>query len=114
MIVNFFSVFNSTPLLKDLFRVITPDYADHWRVIGELLGVPTTLLDATETANPTNLQWCCNEMLKIWLARNTSATWKDILKAIDTATIAQSVSPSVDIKQSGPLNGVYVFIVYTL
>ena len=97
-----------------MFRVITPDYADHWKTIGDLLGVPTTLLDGTETSNPTNQQWCCNEMLKIWLARNTSATWKDILEAIDTATITKGVSSSVDIKQSGPLNGVWMFYVRIL
>ena len=93
-----------------MFRVITPDYADHWKTIGDLLGVPTTLLDGTETTNPTNQQWCCSEMLKIWLASNTSATWKDILEAIDTATITKGVSSSVDIKQSGPLNGVWMFL----
>ena len=71
-----------------------------------LLGLPTTCLDETETANPTNLQWCCNEMLKIWLARNASATWKDILTAIDSPTITQDVPSSVAVQQSGPLNGV--------
>jgi len=44
-----------------MFRVITPDYADHWKIIGGLLGLPKTLLEATET---TNLQMCCNDMLK--------------------------------------------------
>ena len=106
--ISFFSVLNSAPLLKDLFRVITPDYADHWKTIGDLLNVPTTLLEATETTNPMNQQWCCNDMLKIWLASNTSATWKDILEAIDSLTITQGVSSAEVVQQSGPVNGVCV------
>ncbi|XP_065894204.1 NACHT, LRR and PYD domains-containing protein 3-like [Dysidea avara] len=73
-----------------------------------LLGLPTTCLDETETANPTNLQWCCNEMLKIWLARNASATWKDILTAIDSPTITQGVPSLVAVQQSGPLNALQI------
>ena len=95
-----------------MFRVITPDYAAHWKVIGALLGLSTTYLDETETANPTNLQWCCNEMLKIWLARNTNATWKDILTAINSSTVTQGVPSSVAIQQSGPLNGVCMFFCF--
>ena len=111
-IMNYLLVLNSTPLLKDLCRVITPDYANHWKVIGTSLGLPTTFLDTTETANSTNLQWCCNEMLKGWLARNTTATWKDVLGAIDSPTITQGVPSSVAVPQSDPLNGVYNIIVY--
>ena len=110
--IFFFSVLNSTPLLKDLFRVITPDYAAHWKVIGALLGLSTTCLDETETTNPTNLQWCCNEMLKIWLARNTSATWKDILIAIDSPTITQGVPSLVAVQPTGPLNGMCIMFFF--
>ena len=103
----FSSVLNSTPVLKDLCRVITPDYAAHWKVIGALLGLPTTCLDATETENPTNLQWCCNNMLKMWLARNTDATWKDVLAAVDSPDVTQGVPLSSDLSQNAPVKGVY-------
>ena len=111
-IVFFFLVLNSTPLLKDLFRVITPDYAAHWKAIGALLGLPTTCLDETETANPTNQQWCCNEMLKIWLARNASATWKDIFTALDSPSTTQGVLSSVAVQQSGPFNGMCILFFF--
>ena len=104
----YFTVLNSTPVLKDLCRIITPDYAAHWKVIGALLGLPTTCLDATETENPTNLQWCCNNMLKIWLARNSDATWKDVLSAIDSPTISQAVLLSSGVPKCGALNCVYI------
>jgi len=103
----YFTVLNSTPVLKDLCRIITPDYAAHWKVIGALLGLPTTCLDATETKNPTNLQWCCNNMLKMWLARNTGATWKDVLSAIDSPTISQAVLISSGVPKCGALNCVH-------
>ena len=106
----FFSVLNSTPLLKDLYRVVTPDYAAQWKVIGSLLGLPTACLDTAEAANSTNLQWCCNEMLKMWLARNTNATWKDVLAAIDSPTITQGILSSSDVPQNVPLNGIYLLL----
>ena len=101
----FFSVLNSTPLLKDLYRVVTPDYATQWKTIGGLLGLPTACLDTAEAENLTNLQRCCNEMLKMWLARNTNATWKDVLAAIDSPTITQGVLSLSDAPQ---INGTYL------
>ena len=72
--------------------------------------MPTTLLDTTEAVNSTNLQWCCNEMLKMWLARSTDATWKDILAVIDSPTITQGVPSPVNLQQNDALNGVYMLI----
>ena len=39
----------------------------------------------------------------MWLARNTDATWKDVLTAIDSPTVQQGVLSS---SQSAALNGV--------
>ena len=72
--------------------------------------MPTTLLDTTEAVNSTNLQWCCNEMLKMWLARSTDATWKDILAVIDSPTITQGVPSPVNLQQNDTLNGVCMLI----
>ena len=33
------SVLNSPPKLKDLYNLITPEYAAHWKIIGTLLGI---------------------------------------------------------------------------
>ena len=36
-----------TPLLKELYLHITPQYAADWKVIGTLLGLPTATLTVT-------------------------------------------------------------------
>ena len=43
----------------------------------------------------------------MWLAKNTNATWKDVLAAIDSPALTKSVPLSSDIPQNDPLNGVY-------
>ncbi|XP_065914696.1 protein NLRC5-like isoform X2 [Dysidea avara] len=43
-------------------------------------------------------------MLKMWLAKNTNATWKDVLAAIDSPALTKSVPLSSDIPQKDPLN----------
>ena len=78
------SVLNSQPKLKDLYNLITPEYAAHWKVIGTLLGIKKGILDAIEVAFPTNIPWCCNKLLETWLERDTNATWKKIIEEINS------------------------------
>ena len=58
---------NPIPSLKDLYQHITPQYAADWKVIGTLLGLPSGELKAIEIGYPTNVKWCCNQMLEKWL-----------------------------------------------
>ena len=89
------TVLDSTPRLKDLYTLITPNYAAHWNVIGTLLGIPKGRLDGIESGFPTNVFWCCNRMLKMWLEMNTSATWKDVIAAIDSPAILPHPLPAL-------------------
>ena len=83
-----FPVINSQPKLKDLYNLITPEYAAHWKVIGTLLGIETGILDGIEGANPTNLFWCCNKLLKTWLERDIDVSWKKIIEVINSPAVA--------------------------
>ena len=71
-----FTAVNTTPLLKDLYQHITPQYAADWEVIGTLLGLPSGELKAIEAGYPTNVKWCCNQMLKKWLEMQPTASWE--------------------------------------
>ena len=55
---------NTVPSLKDLYLHITPQYAADWKVIGTSLGLPSGELKAIEAGYPTNVKWCCNQMLE--------------------------------------------------
>ena len=94
MTVLCFSVMNSQPQLKDLYNLITPDYAAHWKVIGIVLGIEKGVLAGIERNFPNNVTWCCNELVEKWLERDTEASWKKIIEAIDSPAVAALVSTS--------------------
>ena len=81
---------NTTPLLKDLCEHITPQYAADWKVIGILLGLPSGELNAIEAGYPTNVKWCCNQMLEKWLDIDATATWRKLLTIIESPVISCS------------------------
>ena len=81
-------VLNSPPKLKDLYNLITPEYAAQWKVIGTLLDIRKGTLDAIEGAYPTNMPWCCNKLLETWLDIDTNASWKKIIQVINTSAVA--------------------------
>ena len=79
---------NATPLLKDLYQPITPQYASDWKVIGTLLGLPSGELKAIEAGYPTNVKWCCNLMLKNWLELDTTASWNKLFTVIESPAVS--------------------------
>ena len=85
-----FTTVNTTPLLKDLYQHITPQYAADWEVIGTLLGLPSGELNAIEAGWPTNIKWCCNQMLKQWLETDTTASWSKLFTVIESPAVSCS------------------------
>ena len=83
-----FTIVNTTPLLKDLYQHITPQYAADWKVIGTLLGLPSGELRAIEAGYPTNVKWCCNQMLEKWLEMDTTASWGKLLTVIESPAVS--------------------------
>ena len=83
---------NTTPSLKDLYEHITPQYAADWKVIGTLLDLPSAELRAIEAKFPTNVKWCCNQMLEKWLGLDTTASWGKLFTIIESLAISGQVS----------------------
>ena len=86
------TVLYSHPLLKDLYQYITPRYASQWKVIGTLLGIQSEELQTIEAGYPTNVQWCCNQMLQKWLSEDVSASWKDLFKVIESPAVFNKIT----------------------
>ena len=82
------STVNTTPLLKDLYQHITPQYAADWKVIGTLLGLPSGELKAIEAGYPTNVKWCCNQMLEKWLEMDPTASWEKLFTVIESPAVS--------------------------
>jgi len=76
--------------LKDLYQHITPHYAAYWKVIGTLLDLPYGNLKAIEAEHPTNIRWCCNQMLEKWLEIDSTASWEKLLEVIDSPAVTCS------------------------
>ena len=81
---------NTTPLLKDLYQHITPQYATQWRVIGTLLGLSSETLNIIEHDNHFQAIPCCNAMIDIWLQRDTTASWGKIYTVIESPAVSGS------------------------
>jgi len=89
-------VANTTPLLKNLYKHITPHYATNWKVIGTLLGLPKGELKAIEAGWPTNVKWCCNQMLEKWLEMDTTASWGKLFAAIESPAMSSALDSKGD------------------
>ena len=85
-----FTIVNSTPLLKDLYQHITPQYAADWKVIGTLLDLPSAILHMIEAEYPTDAKWCCNRMLEKWLEMDNTASWDKLLTVIGLPAVFYS------------------------
>ena len=64
---------NTTPSLKDLHRLVTPQYAIHWREIGIQLDLAWETLEIIENDNHYKAKACCNAMFNKWLQVDTTA-----------------------------------------
>ena len=82
------SAVTTVPKLKDLYQHITPQYAADWKVIGTLLGLPIGELKAIEAGYPTNVKWCCNQMLEKWLEVDPSASWEKLISVIESPAVS--------------------------
>lgn len=69
-------------------------------MIGTLLNLPKEELNIIEANYPTNVKWCCNKMLEIWLELDPNASWEKLFAALE--------SPAVSI-QSGIMKVIYVY-----
>ena len=74
--------------MKDLHLHIIPHYAADWREIGVLLGLNIGNLDSIEYNRSTDVEYCCNKMLEIWLATNTTASWTEMYDVIDSPAVS--------------------------
>ena len=90
LIFLFSTLVNTTPLLKDLYKHITPQYAADWKVIGALLGLPSGELKSIQAGYPTNVKWCCNQMLENWLEMDTAASWRKLFDIIESPAVAST------------------------
>ena len=84
----YFSLVNTTPLLKDLYQHCTPQYAADWKVIGTLLGLTSATLNIIEHDNHYKARQCCNAMLSKWLEVDTTASWRKLFTVLESTAVS--------------------------
>ena len=79
---------NTKPLLRDLYKHITPRYATEWKVIGTLLGLPSAemMLIGADFANAS--RECCKMVLKKWLEKDSTASWGKLFTVIESPAVS--------------------------
>ena len=91
----FSTIVNTTPLLKELYQHITPQYAADWKVIGTLLGLPGATIDIIERDNHYKARECCNAMWIEWL-KVTAASWRKLFTVIESPAVSCSAPDKGD------------------
>ena len=75
-----FTIVNTTPLLKDLYQHVTPQYATKLESDRNTTGsYPVEHLDIIEHDNMRKVTHCCNAMLEKWLNMDSTASWGKII-----------------------------------
>lgn len=85
----------TTPLLKDLYELISPNFGAEWKVIGTCLGLPIGELNIIEVNHPSNARYCCNKMLEKWLEMDPSASWEKLFTAIELPAVSNQPATSM-------------------
>ena len=71
------------PEIKDLYKYVVPKWASKWRELGTQLDVAQHLMDIIERDHPNDCMGCCIKLFSDWLDSNLTASWGDVITAVD-------------------------------
>ena len=91
MTCNCFIVLITKPLLKDLSKIVTPDYAVHWKTFGTHLGIRSGVLDTIDHDCYHKAEDCCNAVWEEWLDTDTNASWYRLIQIIDSPAVVGAI-----------------------
>lgn len=71
------------------------------------MGIPIGKLDNIEAGWPTNVEWCCDKMLEVWLDVDVNASWEKIRKAVQQSLAVFGTPASIS---KGEKSSNYIYI----
>ena len=83
------------PTLEGLCNLVTPNYATHWKAIGQKLGLRNELLDTIEHDHHHRAEDCCNALWKHWLDMGNNTIWKKVIEAIEIPKVVKAVTNKI-------------------
>ena len=72
---------NSLPTLQRLLEELRN--VDNWFLLGIFLSVPVKQLQKIESLHRGEVERCKIDMLQYWLDNNVTASWKDVVRALE-------------------------------
>lgn len=78
------------PSHQDFENLVNPKVSTVWYELGIQLGVPHYTLDEIKCNNKDDVRGCCREAFKYWCNSNTYASWKDLLKALESDSVGRA------------------------
>ena len=72
-----------TPTLIDICNKVVPFWASKWRQLGVQLKITNHMMDIIEHDYRNDCERCCTEMLTKWLDYDYTASWGDLITAVD-------------------------------
>jgi len=89
-------VVTTEPVLEDLFTVVAPRIATHWRTIAPNLQFDNSSVNAIAQRGDDIPFNCCCEMLTEWQRRPNESTWEMLLDAVREDDSLQDVCNEIE------------------
>lgn len=99
---------DAKPSLKDLFNIVTPDYAVHWKTIGAHLKISNGLLATIGHDNHHKAEDCCNAVWEEWLNIDFFASWYKVIRIVDTVVGAKAYSKAAAGNENVTVNDIII------
>ena len=103
---------NSKPSKRKLLDHVVPHVSTHWYDLGiKLLNEEyESHLDVIESRHGSDTRECCKKMFWYWLSTNTSATWGQLVEALQSPAVGLPVI-AADVEKL--LTGKFKSLVFT-
>ena len=92
MTLSFISLVNRRPTMQEFEKYVIQQTIEgaevviYWEQLGLQLGESQNILDRIKS-NCHDIESCCKEVFKKWLAKSPAATWNDIIKALNETNL---------------------------
>ena len=67
----------------DINNYVVPYWARKWKQLGSQLNIQQHLMGNIEHDYPQDCETCCSKMFSEWLDTEPSASWGDVITAVD-------------------------------
>lgn len=86
---------------------ILSEICNEWKVIGDLIGLSPSTMEAIETKRPSDPEECCRAVFIEWMKSNNlnyPATWEALIKVLEDMKISEDIKEALEYTNKSPSN----------